>query len=777
MRHLTLVLSFLVYGIGGHAQYFPVGVRTLTYTDATRSNRSVGIEVHYPGVTAGTNTTLANDSFPFVIFGHGFQMTGSAYYPFADSLAQRGYIVVLTNTETGLSPSHPNFAQDFIFLYNTLISESANAASPFYHHVTSRGAIGGHSMGGGCTILSAQYGNPAACYFTFAEATTNPSSIIAASSMTKPYLSFAGSYDCIAPYGTNQQPTYDSSHSPCKVMVNITGASHCQFGLGNFQCNLGEGVSGCANPPLSRIAQINTVLGYLQPYLDYYLKGICRAWTSFDSVYSADAVNTKTRNCTNVVPSSASISGPTSFCAGSSATLTALPGGFQYAWSSGQTTGSIAVSTTGTYAVTVGNGTCSIRSNAVTETVLNPPAAPSAISGLDSVCINSDSILYSVPAVPGATSYNWTVPSGWVINSGAGSNTVIISPDTSSGAVSVSVTTACGTSANTSLAVGFNTAPHISGTISGADTVCVNGPDQVYNFSGSADGALYWTVSSPYLIVSGQSTNALHLSNVSAAGTLTLISSGSCGQSLPLTLNIAIADTPQISGTISGADTICTGHPDQSYAFAGTHVGSLSWAVSAPYSITSGQSTNAITTSGASANGTITLLASNNCGQTIPLTYQVAVIDTPHPTVIQSHDSLRSSVPGTSYQWYLNGQAISSANSQSYVPVADGNYTVVVTNANGCEGSAPTYNYIGVWIGDIASQQISVYPNPATNLIYIRADHFIRAVQVTDGLGKVMISESKVTDGLDISNIAVGIYFMQVITDDDHSSFFRISKR
>jgi hypothetical protein len=341
----------------------------------------------------------------------------------------------------------------------------------------------------------------------------------------------------------------------------------------------------------------------------------------------------------------------------------------------------------------------------------------------------------------------------------------------------VSVTTGCGTSANTFLAIGFNTAPHISGTISGADTVCINSPDQVYNFNGSADGTLQWTVSSPYTIISGQSSHVLYLSNVSAAGSITLTSVGSCGQSLPLSFGIAIGDTPALSGTISGADTICIGHPDQSYSFAGTNVGSLSWSVSTPYSITSGQATAAITLSGVNANGTITLISSNSCGQSVPASFQVAVVDTPHTAVVQSHDTLRSSITGSTYQWYLNGQAISSANSQFYVPVADGNYTVVITNANGCEGSSAVYNYVGVGIGDIAGQQIAVYPNPASNVMYIKTERSIKEVQVTDGLGKVMISEAKVTDRLDISHIAAGIYFMQVITDDDHSSFFRFCKR
>ncbi len=280
-----------------NAQTYSVGVQTITYTDSSRSNRSIPVEIHYPATSTGSNTPFANDSFPFVVFGHGFVMTASCYYPFSDSLAQRGYIFAFPTTESSFSPIHADFATDLIYVYHKLISERNNPSSPVYHHVVAKGAIAGHSMGGGCTVLSAQYSNPAECYFTFAEATTSPSSITAAPSMTKPYLSFSGSYDCIAPYTTNQLPTYDSSGSPCKYLIEVTGASHCQWGVSNTECNLGETVSACANPPLSQTAQINTGLAYLQPYLDHYLKGEASSLVSFDSVYTADATSTKTKSC------------------------------------------------------------------------------------------------------------------------------------------------------------------------------------------------------------------------------------------------------------------------------------------------------------------------------------------------------------------------------------------------------------------------------------------------------------------------------------------------
>ncbi|MBK8658779.1 MAG: hypothetical protein IPN22_07885 [Bacteroidetes bacterium] len=155
---LRYVITLFVTGlsIALSAQVFPVGTRTITWTDPARSNRSVGVLFYYPAVSAGSNTSVANGTFPFVILGHGFQINASSYPAYSDTLAKLGYIVALPTTEGSLSPSHSNYAQDFIFIYDKLIQESAsNAASPFYQKVVSKGAIGGHSMGGGATVLSA----------------------------------------------------------------------------------------------------------------------------------------------------------------------------------------------------------------------------------------------------------------------------------------------------------------------------------------------------------------------------------------------------------------------------------------------------------------------------------------------------------------------------------------------------------------------------------------------------------------------------------------------
>ncbi len=74
-----------------------------------------------------------------------------------------------------------------------------------------------------------------------------------------------------------------------------------------------------------------------------------------------------------------SASGPTTFCAGGSVTLTGN-GGFRYAWNTGATSPSITVTTSGTYTVEATNlGGCAATSAAITVTV-NPVPPPPTIT-------------------------------------------------------------------------------------------------------------------------------------------------------------------------------------------------------------------------------------------------------------------------------------------------------------------------------------------------------------------------------------------------------------
>ena len=65
------------------AQGFLVGYRQITFTDPSRSNRSIPTDVYYPATSSGTNAPIASGAFPVLVLGHGFVMDVSAYRCFA----------------------------------------------------------------------------------------------------------------------------------------------------------------------------------------------------------------------------------------------------------------------------------------------------------------------------------------------------------------------------------------------------------------------------------------------------------------------------------------------------------------------------------------------------------------------------------------------------------------------------------------------------------------------------------------------------------------------
>jgi PKD-like domain/Secretion system C-terminal sorting domain len=766
MKKLIFTPAFSLLLLMAFAQTYTVGVQSVTWTDASRSNRSVPVEFHYPG----TNSAIANDSFPFVVFGHGFDMTIDAYYPWADSLASHGYIVALTSNEGGLSPSHANLAQDLIYIYNNMISQSGtNASSPLYHHVRGKGAIGGHSMGGGCTVLSCQYSDMATCYFTFAAATTNPSSITAAPNMLKPYLAFAGSTDCIAPPSTNQIPMYDSSSSVCKTYIEIKNATHCQFAASNVACNFGEGVSGCAATPLSRASQQNQVLSFLIPYLDYYLKGICSAWTLFHSRYTADVADTLMTNCNNTVPSNPLITGVNSFCSGSSTTLTATPAGFSYNWSNGATGSSIQVSAIGNYSFTVSNGVCSLVSPRDSVTMKLPPATPSVITAPDTVCSHAANISISVVNDTAASSYAWILPAGWIIGTGTNTSALQVTSSDTSGVISVAAHNSCGnSSAVQKTIVVVPSTLGVPNAISGPVNACAGQSLQYLIAPVSGASSYMWTVPVGWSATGSINNDTLNVLSGTDTANIQVQARNGCGLSTAASLTINVKPAP-VLGSITGQDSICLNN-EQPLGYSlhnSTNADSLVWVMPVGWILSAGQNTDSITISVHPSSGVITVTGINNCGVSNPGQLNIVVSDTPQVGITNHGDTLVAS-GANSYQWYLNGTLLQGATTQTYITTQSGLYTVVGVNSFNCEGTSAAFNYTYLSLSEVHdNEMITLFPNPVNNGSFrLMADEKMigRTMILYDATGRSVLKTTitGTSNQLNVNTLSSGVYLIEI---------------
>lgn len=136
--------------------------------------------------------------------------------------------------------------------------------------------------------------------------------------------------------------------------------------------------------------------------------------TNASGCSSTSAITTVTVTPSPPVPI-LTASGPTTFCAGGSVTLTA-PAGFTYLWSNGATTQSINVNTSGSYNVRVTNANnCSATSANTTVTVNPLPAVPvitQAGNTLTSTAASAYQWYYFGAIIPGATSQSYTYTTG-----------------------------------------------------------------------------------------------------------------------------------------------------------------------------------------------------------------------------------------------------------------------------------------------------------------------------------------------------------------------------
>lgn len=123
--------------------------------------------------------------------------------------------------------------------------------------------------------------------------------------------------------------------------------------------------------------------------------------------------NTSNSITVNVFPSSLpiiSVSGPTTFCEGGSVVLTAPAGFSNYLWSTGATTQSITVTTSGVYTVTVADNNGCTGTSTEVDVFVNPKPAPIlTVVGSTTIC-SGDSVEVRAPA--GYVSYTWNSTSG-----------------------------------------------------------------------------------------------------------------------------------------------------------------------------------------------------------------------------------------------------------------------------------------------------------------------------------------------------------------------------
>ena len=179
----------------------------------------------------------------------------------------------------------------------------------------------------------------------------------------------------------------------------------------------------------------------------------------------------------------------------------------------GQGTNSITVNfgaSPGNVTVVANNSCGSSSASTLPVTINSIPSTPDVISGNPYPCANSTAQAYSVPAVNGATSYTWTVPSGSIVTAGQGTTSALVNFSTTPGNVAVTANNTCGSSSASSLPIAMAVPPNTPGNITGATTFNSNQSGISYSIAPVTEATTYtWTIPSDASITSGQGTDSI----------------------------------------------------------------------------------------------------------------------------------------------------------------------------------------------------------------------------------------------------------------------------
>jgi gliding motility-associated-like protein len=390
-------------------------------------------------------------------------------------------------------------------------------------------------------------------------------------------------------------------------------------------------------------------------YTVSYLSGGCN---------SPSASSTITVNPLPTTPT-VSASGPLTFCSGGSVTLTSSSATGN-TWSTGATTQSITVNSSGTYTVNVTNGNGCISANGSSTITVNPlPATPTISAGGPLTFCAGNTVTLTSSSASGNT---WST--------GATTQSITVN---ASGTYSVTVGSAgCNaTSANTAVTVNpLPSTPVLSA--SGPTTFCSGG--NVVLTSSSASGNTWSTGATTQSIT--VSTSGTYTVSVTDGNGCTSSTASSTITVNPLPATPTVAASGPLTFCAGGSITLTSSSASGNTWNTGATTQSITVNASGAYSVTVG----AAGCNATSANTTVTV-------NTLPST---PVLSASGPTTFCAGNSITltsSSVTGNTWS--------TGATTQSITVSTSGTYTVSVTDGNGCTSST-------------ASSTITVNPLPAT---------------------------------------------------------------
>ncbi len=155
----------------------------------------------------------------------------------------------------------------------------------------------------------------------------------------------------------------------------------------------------------------------------------------------------------------------------------------------------------------------------------------------------------------------------------------------------------------------------------------------------------------------------------------------------------------------------------------------------------------------------------NNCTAIISLT--VAEYPLPSPSIAQNGLTLSYSGSATVVEWLFNGNVIPGETANSITVNQNGNYQVVVQDANGCSGNSNTISVTTVSVATLLQGKLVMHPNPTISMLYFNGlDVGVVEYQLYDQRGAMLMQGILAGNSLDLSALPAGGYHVKLLFVD-----------